>query len=113
MFPLRRDQPHSLHALGGTQQINAAGKIPAALADSFQVLPTLQPAFANARGGVAAEERAFGFEAEQLQPVLQARWRQVMTVPGEFLPLVAQKPLAHAPERQRIEAADQQDAFRN
>jgi hypothetical protein len=73
LFPARQYQAHAMHALDRAQQVDAAGKGPPAIAGGFDEMPALQPAFMGAGRRVTAEAAALDLEAQQLQPVLEAR----------------------------------------
>src|SRR5450631_330161 len=83
--PGRRDHPHAQHTLGRTQEIDAAGNGPPAVARFFEEVESLEPLFLLERRHVAIEPAARDLEAEQREPVLQAIERNEIAVPGHGL----------------------------
>src|SRR5690606_41198320 len=110
--PGRPDEPHGAHPLDGADAVDGAADRPPAVARRLHEARALEPSLAAARWPVTAVAATLELEAEELEPVAQARQRDHLALPRKER---AQQPrgdgTANPPQADRIEPGEHHPAL--
>src|SRR5258706_12794286 len=111
--PRRGDEPHAVHALHGADHIGATEQRPPARPCLVHEGEAFEPDLLLERRHIAAEGAAIQLEPQHPQPVAQAQEPNEARVPGTVRLVHERRQLAQPPERQRVEARDDDLALRH